>query len=59
MNGDQPSFAEFCVADRQDAALQIHIVSLKVERFADPQAGGGQESKKAMIGPPTQRVRRG
>jgi hypothetical protein len=45
MYGDQPGFAKFCVADRQDAALQIHIFILKVERFADPQAGGGQKSK--------------
>ena len=59
LDGDQSGFTEFCVVNRQNAARQIDVLAAKVEDFANPHAGDGQESEEAMVGPAAQRLRGG
>jgi hypothetical protein len=50
MHGHVSGLAKLCVADREDALIEIGIAASQVERFRKAQAGGGDQSEDRLVG---------
>ena len=46
----EPGFAELRLADRQNTRGEVHVGQGEVQRFGDPQAGGGQQQDERVQG---------